>query len=196
MLKNVSRQLRAGIIMLLFLTVLTGLVYPGLISGLAGFLFPFQAEGSILYNDQGKALGSALIGQNFSDPGLFWARPSATKPIAYNAAASGASNLSPTNPELAKAVANRLDALRTAHGGYAAVPVEMLAASASGLDPHISPLAALYQLPRIAKATGLSEESLRLLVADHTEEPQLGLLGEYRVNVLLLNLALAEMLNN
>ena len=184
------QHLRPAVMILLALTVITGLFYPLAVTGLAQLFFPEQANGSLILRD-GQALGSRLIGQPFTDPRYFWGRPSATAPFPYNAAASGGSNLGPTNPALFEAVKARVAALRAADpGNQAPIPVDLVTASASGLDPHISPAAADYQVPRIARARGLDEGALRRLVAAHTEGRQWGVLGEARVNVLLLNLAL------
>src|SRR5215470_11454400 len=183
-------QIRAAIVSLAVLTVVTGIVYPVVVTGIAQLIFPSQANGSLIVRD-GKAVGSNLIGQPFDDPKYFWGRPSATSPFPYNAAASGASNLSTTNPDLIKTVQGRVDALRAADpGNTAAVPVDLVTASGSGLDPDISPAAALYQVPRVAKARKLDPAAVQLLVEQHTEGRWLGLLGEPRVNVLGLNLAL------
>ena len=175
------------------LTLLTGLAYPLVVTGAAQALFPAQAHGSLIQRD-GKTVGSALIGQSFFSPENFWGRPSATAPMPYNAAASGGSNQGPLNPALADAVKGRIAALRAADPGNAAVvPVDLVTASASGLDPHISPAAANYQVARVARARKLSEAQLQALVAQHTEAPLWGLLGEARVNVLALNLALTTL---
>jgi K+-transporting ATPase ATPase C chain len=176
--------------MLLVFTVLTGVAYPLLLTGIAQGLMPNAANGSLIVQD-GKPVGSALIGQPFSDAKYFWGRPSATGPFPYNAAASSGSNLGPTNPALAEAVGTRIAALRAADpGNEAPVPVDLVTASASGLDPHISPAAAQFQVPRVARARSLPEERVKQLVVDQTERRQLGVLGEPRVNVLRLNLAL------
>jgi K+-transporting ATPase ATPase C chain len=176
--------------MLLSLTVLTGLAYPLAVTGLAQIIFPSRANGSIVLRD-GQAVGSSLIGQEFTDPRYFWGRPSATSPVPYNAAASSGSNLGPLNPALTDAVAARVAALRTADpGNTAPVPVDLVTTSGSGLDPHISIAAAEYQVARIARSRGLSEAVVRGLVKQATAGRQFGILGEPRVNVLTLNLAL------
>jgi len=184
------KALRSALLMAVALTLVTGLGYPLAVTGLAAVLFPERATGSPVVRD-GRPIGSSLVGQPFSSPSYFWGRPSATAPYPYNAAASSGSNLGPTNPALAEAVRARIDALRAADpDNEAPVPVDLVTASASGLDPHISPAAALYQVPRVARARGLPEDAVRHLVRRHTEQRQLGVLGEPRVNVLLLNLAL------
>src|SRR5438093_12307591 len=183
-------QLRPAVMVLVLLTLVTGVAYPLVVTGIAQAVFPFQAQGSLVVKE-GKVVGSALIGQPFDDPKYFWSRPSATSPFADNAAASSGSNLSPTNPDLIKAVQGRVEALRAADpGNTAPVPVDLVTASGSGLDPHISPAAALYQVPRVARARGLAPRAVRQLVDRHTEVRFLGLLGEPRINVLALNLAL------
>jgi K+-transporting ATPase ATPase C chain len=175
---------------LLLLTVITGVAYPLLVTGIAQLLFPEQATGTLIVLD-GKAVGSSLIGQPFDDPRYFWGRLSATAPFAYNAGASSGSNLGPMNPALFKAVQDRVAALHAADpGNPQAIPVDLVTASGSGLDPHISPAAALYQVRRVARARGLDEAAVRQLVERHVEGRQFGLLGEPRVNVLALNLAL------
>jgi len=177
-------------VILALMTLLTGVVYPLVVTGIGQVVFPWQANGSLIVKD-GKVLGSVLIGQPFDDPKYFWSRPSATSPFADNAASSSGSNLSPTNPDLIQAVQGRVDALRAADpGNTAPVPVDLVTASGSGLDPHISPAAALYQVARVAKARKLAPETVRQLVERHTEGRFLGFLGEPRVNVLALNLAL------
>jgi K+-transporting ATPase ATPase C chain len=170
--------------MLLFMTVLTGVAYPLLVTGLAQVLFKDQANGSLIQKD-GKVLGSRLIGQSFSEPMYFWSRPSATSPQPYNGASSSGSNLGPTNPALADAVKERVSKLENMP-----VPADLVTTSGSGLDPHISPAAAEYQIARVSKMRNIPEDRLRELVTKHTEGRQLGLLGEPRVNVLELNLAL------
>ncbi|HYR37539.1 MAG TPA: potassium-transporting ATPase subunit KdpC [Methylomirabilota bacterium] len=183
-------HLRPALMILLLMTLLTGVAYPLVVTGIAQALFPAQANGSLVVKD-GKPVGSRLIGQPFDDPKYFWSRPSATSPFADNAGSSSGSNLSPTNPDLVKAVQGRVDALRAADpGNTARVPVDLVTASGSGLDPHISPAAALYQVPRVAKVRKLDPETVRQLVERHTEGRFLGFLGEPRVNVLTLNLAL------
>ena len=183
-------HVRAAIVSLALFTVVTGLAYPVVVTVIAQLVFPHQANGSLIMKD-GKPAGSALIGQPFDDPKYFWGRPSATSPFGYNAGSSVASNLSPTNADLIKAVQGRVDALRAADpGNTAPVPVDLVTASGSGLDPHISPAAALYQVARVARARKLDETVVNDLVAKHIEGRLLGLLGEPRVNVLALNLAL------
>src|SRR5262245_16210334 len=183
-------HLRAAVVSLVALTLVTGVIYPLIVTGIAQAVFPSQANGSLIVKD-GKVVGSALIGQPFDDPKYFWSRPSATSPFADNAAASSGSNLSPTNPDLIKAVQGRVDALRAADpGNTALVPVDLVTASGSGLDPHISPAAALYQVPRVARERKLDPQTVRQLVDRYTEGRFLGILGEPRVSVLSLNLAL------
>jgi K+-transporting ATPase ATPase C chain len=184
------RQLRSALIFLVAATVLTGIIYPLVITGLSQAFFNRQANGSLVM-ENGEAVGSELIGQPFSDPAYFWGRLSATAPMPYNAAASSGSNLGPSNPALIESVKARLAALTEADPGNSQpVPVDLVTCSASGLDPHISPAAAYYQVPRVARVRGLSEDELRKLVEQLTEDRQLGVLGESRVNVLKLNLAL------
>ena len=181
---------RPALVLFFVLTLITGLAYPLLVTGVAQSVFPAQAAGSLVVRD-GTPVGSSLIGQNFTDPGHFWGRPSATATLPYNAAASGGSNLGSLNPALVDAVKGRTEALRAADpGNTAAVPVDLVTASASGLDPHISPAAAAYQLARVARARGVPAVQVAALVAQHTETPLWGLLGEPRVHVLHLNLAL------
>jgi len=183
-------HLRPAIVSLALLSVVTGLAYPALVTVIAQVVFPYQANGSLIVRD-GKTVGSALIGQPFDDPKYFWGRPSATSPFGYNAGASSGSNLSPTNPDLIKAVQGRVDALRAADpGNTAPVPVDLVTASGSGLDPHISPAAALYQVERVAKARNRDRQGIAQLVERYTEGRTFGMLGEPRVNVLALNLAL------
>jgi K+-transporting ATPase ATPase C chain len=183
-------QLRPAFVVLAALTLLTGLLYPLVITGLAQMLFPQQANGSLIMKD-GKSVGSSLIGQPFDAPKYFWGRPSATSPFPYNAAASSGSNLGPTNDALMKAVQAHIDALKTADpDNPLPLPVDLVTASGSGLDPHISPASAAYQVRRVARARGIDEAVVRQLVSQHTEGRQLGILGEPRVNVLALNFAL------
>jgi K+-transporting ATPase ATPase C chain len=181
---------RPAIVLFLILTVITGVVYPLVVTGIAQVAFPSQAGGSIVLKD-GKPVGSSLIGQSFSDAKHFWGRPSATAPQPYNGLASGGSNLGPLNPALTDAIKTRIDALRAADPtNKAPIPVDLVTASGSGLDPEISLAAAYYQLPRVAQARGLQPEAVRKLVAAHAHGRLLGILGEPRVNVLELNLAL------
>lgn len=183
-------QLRPALVMLIVMTAITGAIYPAVVTGIAQVIFPLQANGSLIEQNS-KAVGSALIGQPFADPKHFWARPSATAPYPNNAASSSGSNQGPTNPALTEAVATRIKALRDADpDNTAPVPVDLVTASASGLDPHISPAAADYQVARVAKARGIDENKVKAFVAEFTEDRQFGFLGEPRVNVLKLNLAL------
>jgi K+-transporting ATPase ATPase C chain len=184
------KQLKPALLIFALLSVITGLLYPGTVTLLAQLLFPQQANGSLLVVD-GKIAGSALIGQNFSGPQYFWGRLSATSGQPYNAAASSGSNLGPLNPNLAAQVQARLDELRAADGqNTLPIPVDLVTASASGLDPHISPAAAAYQAGRVARTRGLPLEQVENLIAENTQGRALGFLGEARVNVLQLNLAL------
>ena len=185
--------LRPAIVLFAILSLVTGLAYPIVVTGLAQTLFPAQAHGSLILQN-GKPVGSALIGQNFADPKNFWGRPSATSPMPYNASASSGSNQGPLNPALTDAVKGRIEALRAADpGNTAPVPVDLVTASASGLDPHISPAAAGFQANRVAKARGLPVDKVQALLDAHTERPLLSFLGEPRVNVVKLNLALASL---
>lgn len=187
-----NSMLRPALVLFAALSLVTGLAYPLAVTGVARLAFPWQAEGSLVEHD-GRVVGSELIGQSFTDPGHFWSRPSATSPMPYNAANSAGSNLGPTNPALADAVRARVAALRAADpGNDAPVPVDLVTASASGLDPDISRAAAEYQAARVARVRGLPEARVRELVARQAEEPSFGL-GEARVNVLKLNLALDEL---
>ncbi len=190
MLAEVKRQLRPALVALLLFSVLLGLIYPVVITGIAHAIFSRQAHGSLIQSE-GRIIGSNVIGQPFSDPKYFWSRPSATAPFPYNAEASSGSNLGPTNPALREAVSARIAALRAADPGNAApIPIDLVTASASGLDPHVSPAAVEFQVRRVAKARKLDEKAVRGLIARFTEDRQAGLLGEPRVNVLQLNLAL------
>jgi K+-transporting ATPase ATPase C chain len=184
------RILRNALSLFLLLTLTTGVAYPLIVTGAAQALMSRQANGSVMQQD-GRAVGSALLGQPFSESRYFWGRPSVTSPQPYNGASSSGSNLAPGNPALLEAIAARVQALREADpGNTAPVPADLVTASGSGLDPHISPAAAEYQLQRVARARGLSEEAVRTLVAEHTEGHTFGILGEPRVNVLALNLAM------
>ena len=185
-----SKLLRQSVMLLLLMTIITGVLYPLAATGLAQLAFPQQADGSLIEKD-GKPIGSALIGQSFTDPKYFWGRPSATSPNPYNAASSSGSNQGPNNPALTDAVKQRIAALRAADpGNTAPVPVDLVTASASGLDPQISPAAAQYQIARVARTRGLGTAQVQALVQRYTQGRQLGVLGEPRVNVLQLNLAL------
>ncbi len=187
-----TKIIRNAIMSLLLFTILTGFIYPLLVTGIAQSIFPQQANGSIITRN-GKPVGSELLGQQFEDPKYFWGRPSATTPYPYNGGSSSGSNLGPNNPDLMKAVQSRTKALRDADpGNTAQIPVDLVTFSGSGLDPHISPAAAKYQVRRVAKARGIEEEKVRILVSRYTEARQFGFLGEPRVNVLRLNLALDE----
>ena len=186
-------QIKPALIVLVLLSLVTGVAYPLVVTGIAQAVFPSQANGSLILRD-GKPVGSSLIGQPFDDLRYFWGRLSATAPFAYNAGASSGSNLGPINPALHTAAKGRIDALREADpGNQAPIPVDLVTASGSGLDPDISPAAAFYQVPRVARARHLDEERVRELVHTHIRHRQLGLLGEPRVNVLRLNLALDGM---
>jgi K+-transporting ATPase ATPase C chain len=187
------KQLRTSMIAIVLFTVLTGVFYPFLVTGIAQLVFPERANGSLIHKD-GKLLGSELIGQPFSDPKYFWSRPSATGPFAYNAGASSGSNYGPINQSYLDGMQKRIQDLRTADPRNSKpIPVDLVTASGSGLDPHISVAAALYQLPRVSRVRGLNQDKLRSLVVQFTEGKQLGFLGEPRVNVLKLNLALDVM---
>jgi potassium-transporting ATPase KdpC subunit len=186
----ISSNLRPALVMIVLMTILLGALYPAAVTAIASVVFPRQASGSLIEKD-GKVVGSALIGQSFSDPGHFWSRPSATGPVPYNAAASSGSNQGPLNPALTDAVTARVKALRDADpGNTAPVPADLVTASASGLDPHITPAAAEYQVARVARVRNLDPAQVRALVDEFTEGRQLGFLGEPRVNVLRLNLQL------
>jgi K+-transporting ATPase ATPase C chain len=185
-----SQVIRPAVIFMVVMTVITGVVYPLLVTGIAQVAFPHQANGSLLYAGD-KLVGSALVGQPFDDPKYFWSRPSATAPYPYNAAASSGSNLGPIEPTLIAAFKSRIDALKQADpDNRDPIPVDLITASASGLDPHISPAAAAYQVGRVARARGVDAQKIEQLVAEYTEGRTLGLLGEPRVRVVELNLAL------
>ncbi len=187
------RMIRNTLMSLLLFTVITGFIYPLAVTGLAQVIFPGQANGSIITKN-GKPVGSELLGQQFEDPKYFWGRLSATTPYPYNGGSSSGSNLGPNNPDLMKAVQARIQALREADpGNTTKIPVDLATASGSGLDPHISPVAAAYQVQRIAKLRGVDEAKVSALVAANTEGRQFGFLGEPVVNVLKLNLALDDL---
>jgi K+-transporting ATPase ATPase C chain len=182
--------LRPAISLFILLSVATGLIYPFLVTGIAQLVFPDQAGGSLIVKE-GKPVGSSLIGQNFSDPKFFWGRPSATAPMPYNASASGGSNQGPLNPALVDAVKGRIEAMKTVDPtNTKPIPSDLVTASASGLDPHISPAAAEYQIERVARARQLDPAQLKRLVVEYTGGRQWGIFGEPRVNVLELNIAL------
>jgi K+-transporting ATPase ATPase C chain len=193
------KEIRPAIVFVVALTIITGLIYPFVMTGVAGVIFPYQAQGSLIERD-GKVIGSALIGQEFTGDGYFHGRPSATVapdpndasktvPAPYNAANSGGSNLGPTNKALIERVQGDVDKLKQENPS-APVPIDLVTTTGSGLDPHISPAAALFQVPRVAKARNMPEDRVRQLVDEHVEGRSFGLLGEPRVNVLALNLAL------
>lgn len=187
------KQLKPAIVSFFVLTVLTGLIYPLVVTGVAHLIFPRQANGSLIIQN-GKPVGSELIGQSFDDPKYFWGRLSATGPYPYNAAASAGSNLGPTNPALVAEVEARVQALKAADpGNNQPIPVDLVTSSGSGLDPDISVAAALYQVPRVARLRGLNEDQVRTLVQRYTQNRQLFILGEPRINVLELNLALDQL---
>jgi potassium-transporting ATPase KdpC subunit len=194
---DILKQFRPALVALIAFTIITGVIYPLLVTGIAQVAFPFQANGSIIHDASGQPVGSALIGQQFNDPKYFWGRLSATGPVPYTAfnadklTGSSGSNYGPLNPALTDAAKARIDALKAADpANTLAIPVDLVTASASGLDPQISPAAAEYQVSRVAKARGLDAEKVRELVAQHTEGRTFGFLGEPRVNVLELNLDL------
>lgn len=189
----IASTLRPAVVLFTGLTIVTGVIYPAAVTGIAKVVFPSQAGGSLIERD-GKVVGSSLIGQNFSDPKNFWGRPSATSPMAYNGAASSGSNQGPTNPALIDAVKGRVDAYRAADPGNSApIPVDLVTASASGLDPHISVAGAMYQAPRIARLRTLPIGKVQALIDKHTENHFLNFIGERRVNVLELNLELQSL---
>jgi K+-transporting ATPase ATPase C chain len=181
-------QLRPAVVVFGVLTLVTGVAYPLVVTAVGRGLFPHAANGSLVNDAHGRAVGSELIGQPFDGPAYFWGRPSATSPFANNSASSTGSNLGPTNPDLLKAIADRVEVVRQAHPNQTGrIPADLVTASASGLDPHIGPTAAEYQVTRVAAARGVGADEVRKLVATHTEGRTLGVLGEPRVNVLLLN---------
>ena len=186
------KQIRPTLVVLILFTLLTGVIYPLVVTGIAQVVFPEKANGSFIKRD-GKIVGSELIGQPFSDPKYFWSRLSATSPYAYNAGSSSGSNYGPLNPALIDGVKKRVQDLKAADStNTLLIPVDLVTSSASGLDPHISVAAALYQLPRVARVRGMSASQIRSLMNQFTEGRQLGFLGESRINVLELNLALDE----
>ncbi|ACT48359.1 potassium-transporting ATPase subunit KdpC [Methylotenera mobilis] len=188
--ESIKQTIRSAALLFVVLTIITGIVYPLVTTGIGQWLMPKQAGGSLIEKD-GKLVGSTLIGQNFTEAKYFWGRPSATAPYPNNAAASTGSSLGPLNPALAEAVKGRVAALKNADPDNSQpIPVDLVTTSASGLDPHISPAAAYYQINRVAKARGLSPETVQALINNNTEGRQWGVLGEPRVNVLLLNIAL------
>jgi K+-transporting ATPase ATPase C chain len=186
------KEIKPAILMFIAFTVICGGIYPAVVTGIASVLFPKQAGGSFITDKSGRVVGSSLIGQPFSDPKYFRPRPSATTDFGYNPMGSAGSNSGPTNPDYLKTVADRVKALKDT-GIHGSVPADLVQASASGLDPHISVKAANVQIPSVAKVRGMTEEAVQKLVAAHTEDRQLGILGEPRVNVLELNLALDKL---
>ncbi len=183
-------QIKQVILIFVVLSIITGIIYPLFVTGIAQLFFRNQANGSLIYQN-GKAVGSTLIGQAFNDPKYFWGRISATSLVSFNASSSSGSNLGPSNPALLEAVKARIKALRMADpGNVNPIPVDLVTSSASGLDPHISLAAAYYQAPRIARLRGLSEDTIKILIAKHASGRLFGLIGEPAVNVLELNLAL------
>jgi len=190
MLKEMLQEIKISLLVLLVFTVITGLIYPFIVTLIAQYLYPWQANGSLIEQDN-QIIGSALIGQSFTDPDYFWGRPSATTPYPYNAASSSGSNLGPLNPDFLNAVKDRVAALKKIDGeNTVAIPVDLVTASGSGLDPEISPLAAMYQVPRIARQRHLPEKEIQQLIEEQIQARKWALLGEPRVNVLQLNIAL------
>jgi len=187
------KDIKPAILMLVIFTVICGGIYPAIVTGVAHAVFPKQAKGSFITDNQGREVGSSLIGQPFSDPKYFWPRPSATSDFGYNPAGSSGSNAGPTNPDYLKTVGDRVKSLRDS-GITGQIPAELVQASASGLDPHISPEAASLQIPRVARARGISEQELGTVVAASTSGRQFGILGDPRVNLLVLNLKLDKLL--
>jgi K+-transporting ATPase ATPase C chain len=193
MVENVTKMIRNALMSLLLFTIVTGFIYPLVVSGISQAIFPHQANGSLIVKN-GNPVGSELIGQPFDDPKYFWGRPSATTPYPYNGSSSSGSNLGPNNPDLIKAVQARINALHAAEpSNTAKIPVDLITASGSGLDPHISPDAAEYQIHRVSKVRGIDEATVHALVAKQTRGRWLGLLGEPVVNVLKLNLELDDL---
>ena len=186
------KEIKPAILLFIIFTVICGGIYPAVVTGLAYAIFPKQARGSFIIDNSGEVAGSTLIGQPFSDPKYFWPRPSATTDFGYNPLGSGGSNSGPTNPDYLRTVSERVKTLRNS-GLNGPIPAEMVQASASGLDPHISPEAALLQVPRVARVRGISEDVLRKAISDRTEERQFGFIGAPRVNVLVLNLELDKL---
>ena len=186
------KELKTAVILFFAFTVICGGIYPAVVTGLARLLFPYQATGSLIADGGGKVSGSSLIGQPFTAPECLWPRPSATADFPYNPLGSGGSNAGPTNPGYLRTVAERVKTLRNT-GVTGPIPAELVQASASGLDPHLSPEAASLQIPRIARARGVSQAMVRQVIATHTEERQFGFLGEPRVNVLAVNRELATL---
>lgn len=183
------KEIKPAIMLLLAFTLICGGIYPALVTAIAQVVFPRQAAGSFILDTNGREIGSTLIGQPFTDPKYFWPRPSATAGFGYNPLASGGSNAGPTNPAYLATVTERVKALRES-GVRGAIPADLAQASASGLDPHITPEAAMIQVARVARARGIGEEMVRALVDQHVEDRQFGFLGALRVNVLVLNLQL------
>jgi len=195
MFRLAMKELKTALSLFLFLTILTGIIYPLVVTGFAQIFFPGQANGSLIAHGD-KVIGSRLIGQSFTEPRYFWGRPSATSPFPYNGASSSGSNMGPSNPAFITLIRERALAFRELDSEQQLIPVDLLTASASGLDPDISPLAALYQVPRIAKVRSLQEKEIAELVQQHIINRTLGFLGEPRVNVLQLNLALDKLGNS
>ena len=188
----IREQIKPAILVFIILSIITGIFYPLFVTGIAQVFFPRQANGSVIYKD-GKPVGSELIGQPFSDPKYFWGRLSATIPVPFNAASSSGSNFGNSNPALLEAIKARLNALKTTDpDNHNPIPIDLVTASASGLDPHISLAAAYYQIPRVARLQGLTQDTVEAIVKQHTYGRFLGLLGEPVVNVLEINLALEE----
>ena len=186
------KEIKSAIMMLIVFTIICGGIYPAIVTGIARGVFPKQADGSLIMDKNGREIGSTLIGQPFSDAKYFWPRPSATSDFGYNPTASGGSNSGPSNPDYLKTVADRVKALRDS-GVTGPIPADLVQASASGLDPHITPDAANIQIPRVAQVRGMRVDSLKKAVIQATEERQFDVLGEPRVNVLVLNLALDKL---